>query len=253
MTASGQTQETRTYAVDIRGLITNSLVEWEGRVAAVVFTAGCNWRCPYCHGWRFVTEANTLKPFDPQAVFDLLKDQGGWLDGVVISGGEPTLQPGLIDFVRDLKATGTAVKLETNGTGPAVLRQLLDENLLDCVALDYKAPLDERLQKVTCVNESATDVEAVRESYALVAETDEIEREYHTTLCPRHIDEDIIDEMGRALTPGGLWVLQQYEPDDILNAEQAGEERFDVAELEAIERVAVRQYDRVLLRKGRGA
>lgn len=238
--------------IDIRGLITNSLVEWEGRVSAVVFTAGCNWRCPYCHGWRFVTEPESLKPFSAQDVFALLDTQKGWLDGIVITGGEATLQPGLVDFIRDLKQTGIAVKLETNGTHPEVIEELLGANLLDCLALDYKAPLDARLQELTGVDDTRTALDSVHRAFVMAASSG-IEHEYHTTLCPRFVTPETLKEMAQTLEDGGLWVLQQYEPGDILNPDAAGAAPYDSDTLDDLARIAGEHHPNVLLRKGRTA
>lgn len=237
--------------VDIRGFMSNSLLEWEGRVAAVIFTAGCNWRCPYCHGWRFVKEPEALEVIPAETIFSTLQQQKDWIDGVAITGGEPTLQPGLTELIRRLKSEGLAVKLETNGTNPGVLSLLLEEQLLDCLALDYKAPLDQRLSPVTATTEQATGTERVRESFSLAAASG-IEREYHTTLCPKFIDREILAEMGEALEPGGLWILQQYELEERLDPETAGEERYDTTELEELEQIARKHHKEVLLHKGKG-
>lgn len=238
--------------MDIRGLIGNSLVEWEGRICAVVFTGGCNWRCPYCHGWRFVVAPEKLEPVPEEKVFDLLRRQNKWLDGVAITGGEPTLQPGLERFIAGIKELGKQVKLETNGTNPAVLRRLLEAKLLDCLCLDYKAPLNERLAAATGTAPGAERLEEVRESFRLAAASG-LEREYHTTLCPAFIDAGALEEMGEELEPGGLWVLQQYELEERLSPEAAGELRYDAAELELLAAVARRRHEKVLLRKGKGA
>lgn len=237
--------------IDLRGLISNSLVEWEGHLCAVVFTAGCNWRCAYCHGAPFVEAPQDLAPVDPADVFALLEKQHRWLDGVAITGGEPTLQPGLPAFIREVKATGMKVKLETNGTRPEILEALLAENLIDCLCLDYKAPLDKRLQSVTRVDDERTALDAVQKSFALAAASG-LEREYHTTLCPAFLDAAMIDAMGAALESGGLWVLQQYETDTVLDAKAAGARRFTGEELDEIERIARGWHKHVLLRRGKG-
>ncbi|MBN2713725.1 MAG: anaerobic ribonucleoside-triphosphate reductase activating protein [Planctomycetes bacterium] len=242
------------YEIDIRGFITNSMVEWENHLCAVVFTARCNWRCPYCHGAPFVTNPDSLAAFEPEQIFEHLAKQKSWLDGIAITGGEPTLQPGLVDFIRDLKATGTAVKLETNGTHPEVIEKLMEGDLLDCLAMDYKAPLDERLLEVTCVSEAATALELVKKSFAL-SRAAKIEREFHTTLCPSFINAEVLEEMAMKLDqPGALWVLQQYESDaEMLDPAKAGEKRFGVDEIEELARIAGKHHERVLLRKGKGS
>lgn len=237
-------------SIDIRGFLRSSLIEWEGRICAVVFTARCNWRCPYCHGAVFVQEPESLQPITTEEVLAHLREREGWIDGVAVSGGEPTLQPGLPAFLRALKAL-TAVKLETNGTHPEVLETLLQEGLVDCLCLDYKAPLDERLQRVTGVDAGATSLEAVRRSFDLARGAASIEREVHTTLWPGLIDETILEQMARDLRmPGALWVLQRYEPGDVLDPETAGSVSFSREELDTLAAVARRHHDRVLLRTG---
>lgn len=236
-------------AIDLRGFVKSSLNEWEGRIAAVVWTAGCNWRCPFCHAGPLVTAIGELPRVRPEDVFAHLERQGDWIDGVAVTGGEPTLQPGLVDFIRELKRRGAAVKLETNGTAPRVIEALLRENLLDCLCLDYKAPLDERLGKAIGVPLETATLADVRASFAL-AKRSRIEREYHTTLCPAVIDEGALEAMAKTLEPEGPWVLQQYETRDVLNVEAAGEKRYDQHRLERLEGIARAHHRRVLLRRG---
>lgn len=236
--------------IDLRGFLRSSLIEWEGRVCAVVFTARCNWRCPYCHGAVFVQEPESLQPVTVAEVLAHLRARDGWIDGLAVSGGEPTLQPGLPDFLRAVKAY-VPVKLETNGTHPEVIDALLQEGLLDCLCLDYKAPLDERLPRVTGVEPGASALAAVRQSFDLARAATSMEREVHTTLWPGLIDEAVLEEMARELRmPGALWVLQRYEPGDVLDPEMAGVVSFSRDELDALAAVARRHHDRVLLRTG---
>lgn len=258
--------------IDIRGLLKSSFNEWEGRISAVVFTANCNWRCPYCHGRTLVEEPQSFPPITPEEVFSFLKVRKDWTDGVVVTGGEPTLQPGLVEFIRELKRI-LPVKLENNGTRPAVVRELLAENLLECLCFDYKAPLDERLVQLARVPESVTAVEQVRESFQIAREVAPqtaaagnaqrqvralgkaagLEVEFHTTLCPAFITLDILREMGAALQcPGALWVLQQYETDaPMLDAAASGARRFSTEELDELEATAKSVHPRVLMRRGK--
>lgn len=240
-------------AMDIRGLLKSSFNEWEGRISAVVFTARCNWRCPYCHGAELVENPQALPRIEPGEVFAFLRSRAGWCDGVAITGGEPTLQPGLPDFIRELKKI-LPVKLETNGTHPEVIAALLAENLLDCLCLDYKAPLDARLVELVSVSPQATAIERVKESYELArAAAGRIEVEFHTTLCPAYLDAATLREMGAALAcPGALWVLQQYETEArMLDRQAAGARRFSTEELDGLEAAAREVHPRVLMRRGK--
>ncbi len=237
---------------DLRGFIENSLLEWEDHVAAVVIAGGCNLRCPYCHSWRYVTGVDGLERLDPDIVFALLTRQKGWIDGVVFTGGEPTLQPGLAAMIRRTRDCGARVKLHTNGSRPEAVKALLDEGLLDCLALDCKAPLDARFFAAAGVPETPGLLEAVRESFRLAGASG-IEREYHTTLNPNHVTEAVLGDMARDLAPGGLWVLQQYEKDDCLDPARAGWKRYDGDALEELAAAAKTLYGNVLLKKGRSA
>jgi len=120
-----------------------TLTDYPGHVAAIVFTQGCNWCCPYCHNAQLIPLDRPESELIPEAyVLDYLTDRRHHLDGLVISGGEPTVQGDLPQFIREIRHLGLKIKLDTNGSQPDVLRQLLDEDLLDCVAMDVKAPLD---------------------------------------------------------------------------------------------------------------
>lgn len=238
---------------DLRDFIENSLLEWENKVSAVVIAGGCNLRCPYCHSWRYVTGLDDLERLDPKAVFNLLERQRGWIDGVVFTGGEPTLQPDLADFIRRTREYGVKTKLHTNGSRPEVISGLLDEGLLDCLSLDFKAPLDGRLFAAAGVPERPELIDAVRESFRLAAESD-IDREYHTTLSPRFVDLPTFGDMAAELEPKGLWLLQQFENGDCLSPELSGSSRYDNAMLDAFA-AAARQagHDKVILKRGKSA
>lgn len=124
----------------IGGLQKLTLLDFPGKVSAMVFTIGCNMRCPFCHNYELVKDADKIKDLvDPQEVIDYLKKRKGVLDGIVITGGEPTLQRGLKDFIKTIKEeTGLLVKLDSNGLNPSVLKELIDKQLVDYVAMDIK-------------------------------------------------------------------------------------------------------------------
>lgn len=243
---------TGTTGYDLRGLLKNSLIEWEEHIAAVAVSAGCNWRCPYCHSWRYVTGVDELQPIDPEALFVLLEDQKGWIDGVVFSGGEPTLQPALPEVIRRAKEMGVAVKLHTNGSKPEVIEALLQKSLLDCLSLDFKAPLDERLLAVMSCNADMTVVDAVWRSFA-AARSATIAKEYHTTLAPGVVDMAVLLEMADFLDGDGTWFLQQFENTDCLDPALAGSRRYSGAELDAMEALAKSRHPNVIVKRGKSA
>ncbi len=119
-----------------------SLIDYPGKISAVIFTQGCNFRCPFCHNVELVLPSCFSDVLSEDEVLDFLTHRVNKLQGVVITGGEPTIQPDVIAFIEKIKALGYAVKLDTNGSRPAVLHDLLQRHLIDYVAMDIKAPLD---------------------------------------------------------------------------------------------------------------
>ena len=126
----------------IGGLIKFTLIDYPGHVAAVVFTQGCNFRCRYCHNPELVYPHLLQESMPKDDVLSFLRKRKGTLEGVVITGGEPTLHLGLMDFMAEIKALGYKIKLDTNGTKPEVLQEAIDRQLVDFVAMDLKAPLE---------------------------------------------------------------------------------------------------------------
>ena len=160
----------------IGGLIKFTLIDFPGRPAAVVFTQGCNFRCRYCHNPELVYPHMFAEPVAKEEIYSFLKRRQGTLEGVVVSGGEPTLHEDLPQFLTDLKAMGYATKLDTNGTRPEMLRQLLDAKLLDYIAMDIKAPL-EKYSLITGVD---FNPEVLKQSMDLIRQSG-LEYEFRTT------------------------------------------------------------------------
>ncbi len=230
---------------DLRGLIENSLLEWENRLSAVLVSGGCNMRCPFCHSWRYVTQLELLPPIDHGRVFALLERQRGWIDGAVFSGGEPTLQPGLAEMIRRVREYGVKIKLHTNGTQPEVIARLIREDLLDCLALDYKAPFTAPEYAAVTGDARPGTLERIKESFRL-ADASGVELEYHSTLVPAYITPDQFKKMAAELPARGKWLLQQYKSADTLNPAAAGTAVYSRAQLDEFVNEAGR-YRRVVL------
>jgi pyruvate formate lyase activating enzyme len=192
----------------IRGIQENTLIDWEGRLAAIVFLAGCNFRCPYCHSRHLVLAPDVLECILLADVDRLIVRDSGWLDGVVISGGEPTLDEGLPGLIRHFRELGMAVKINTNGSQPEVLSELMDEGLLNAIAMDVKAPLDERYERCAGV---PVDLDAIAESIERIIASD-IEYEFCTTVCPALLTEDDVVDISRAVRGAKRLVLQKFTP-----------------------------------------
>ena len=194
----------------IAGIQKLTLLDFPGRTACTVFLAGCNYRCPFCHN----AELFSGKPEEVMTedeFFNFLQSRKGLLDGVCVSGGEPTLTPGLEAFLSQIKALGFAVKLDTNGSRPAVLKALAQKGLLDYVAMDVKSSR-EGYAAATGV---AADLAAVEESLRFLLSGD-LPYELRTTLVDQLHSEATIEAMGRwvaSLVPGKIptnWYLQSF-------------------------------------------
>ncbi len=188
--------------MQIAGIEKNSTVDYPGEIATVVFTVGCNLRCRYCHNFSLIPARPGA--CSEAAVLTEIRRQRVLFDAVVVSGGEPTLQPDLPEFIRAIKAEGCKVKLDTNGLKPAVLRELLDEGLLDYVAMDIKAPL-EKYERIAGVD---IDVEVVAESIDMLMAGD-VPYEFRTTFDPDLTSADIV-EIATRISGARLFAVQQY-------------------------------------------
>ncbi len=181
------------------GFLETSFVDWPGRVAAVVFLPRCNYRCPYCHNHPVVLAPESLVSWDPEGVLGRVGELREWLDGVCVTGGEPTLHRELPALLAGLRARGLPVKLDTNGSRPEVLEALLARGLLDAVALDVKAPLEPLPYRRN--GGPGAEPDAVRRSLALLAGA-EVDLEVRTTVHPALLSRA---ELGRlAETAGAL-------------------------------------------------
>lgn len=188
--------------MNIAGFQANSFVDFKDNIAAVVFVAGCNMRCWYCHNEQIL---DTKEFLDDEEILAKIKGNSNFLDGVVVSGGEPTLQPDLIEFIKKIKAMGLLVKLDTNGKRPDVLKNILAENLLDYIAMDIKAPLNDYYKATPSTKESA---EVLRESIELIRNSG-VPYEFRTTVIPQLSLEDI-RSIAQTLKGATALYLQQY-------------------------------------------
>ncbi|QGP93990.1 7-carboxy-7-deazaguanine synthase [Neomoorella glycerini] len=182
-------------------------MDFPGEVCTTVFYGGCNFRCPWCHNADLVLRPFTLPEISPEEVLNLLSRRRSWVQAVCITGGEPTLAPGLEEFIRSLKSCGFKVKLDTNGTHPGILARLLTDGLLDYVAMDVKAPPG----KYNLLAGTKVDLESVRESIALIKNS-RIAYEFRTTVVPGLLLEEDLLAIGRLLRGARRYVLQQYQP-----------------------------------------
>ncbi len=236
----------------IAGYLPTTLIDWPGRLAATVFLPRCNLRCRFCHAGALLAERGETIPLD--AVLEHIASREGWLDGVVICGGEPTVWPELADLCRAFRAAGLAVKLDTNGTHPDRLAALLDAGLVDAVAMDLKAPVDERYREIC--GTAGLDLAAIGRSIDLLL-SGAVEYEFRTTVCPQYIGEEEIQVMGARIAGALCWVLQRYDPAHALDAALRSVKPYAPATMDRLAAIGRRHVQRCLVRgqpeKGGGA
>ena len=194
--------------MQICGLQKLTVIDFPGRLAATVFLCGCNLRCPWCYSRELVLpeEIERQPKITEKDFFEFLTERKGMLEGVVICGGEPTINKELSDFIKKIKKLGYLVKLDTNGSNPQALKKLLDEKLIDYVALDIKLP-KEKYQKVLGI-----DVKDIDESIKTLKDSN-IDFEFRTTVVPTvHTKEDII-KIAQWLSPAKKYYLQNFRPE----------------------------------------
>lgn len=194
----------------IVGLNKTTLLDYPGRVAATVFMGGCNFRCPFCYNRELVLEPTAGTSYSQEEVLAFLKKRKNILKGVCITGGEPTLQADLPDFIGKIRRLGYSVKLDTNGYKPEVLRRLLDKGYLDYVAMDIKN-CPEKYAVTTGMNEEGNrfDLGKIRESVSMLMDGD-VDSEFRTTVVKElHTVEDMV-KIGEWIKGCSKYYLQRF-------------------------------------------
>lgn len=231
----------------ISGITPCTFLDFPENTACIVFTPGCNFRCAYCHNPEFVLpeRIRELRPgFIPEdAFFTFLDKRQGLLDGVVVTGGEPTLMPDLLEFLRKIKDKGFKTKLDTNGNRPSVLRRALDEGLVDYVAMDVKTSLDE----YKTLGGSLVDPGAVFESIEML-KSSLVPNEFRSTILQEFHPQSVLDDMAKLLVGAKTLYLQQFRPGITLKEEASGYSPFSLSEMEKLADFFRQTVNTVILR-----
>jgi len=212
----------------IGGLHKLSLIDYPGKLSAVVFTRGCNFRCPYCHNPELI-EGNGGDIIEEDKILSFLDERKGKLDGVVVTGGEPTLQSEIVEFLERIKRLGFFVKLDTNGSYPERIKEIIDRKLLDYIAMDIKAPL----YKYNRTTLTSIDTERIVESIHLIMNSG-IDYEFRTTVVRSLLSRDDFPKIGEMIKSAKLFVLQEFRPTKTLDPDFLKETSYTKRELEEI-------------------
>ena len=189
----------------IGGLQKFSLIDFPGKMAAVIFTQGCNFRCPFCHNPDLVLPEKFSEPISEQEILEFLEKRQGQLNGVVVTGGEPTIQGDLKPFLKKIKDLGFAIKLDTNGNTPEVLKDLFENNLVDYVAMDVKAPLA-KYSEITGVE---IDQSKIKKSIDLILSSG-LDYQFRTTVIKPFLDEEDLSKIASFLQGAKRYILQPF-------------------------------------------
>jgi pyruvate formate lyase activating enzyme len=212
----------------IKGFLETSFLDWPGRLAAVVFLGGCNFRCPFCHNAELVLAPHAVPSIPLPAVLERLRPLRGWVDGVVVSGGEPTLSPRLLELLGRIRSEGFAVKLDTNGSCPEVLARVIGRSLVQAVDMDVKAPLEpdayEALAGVP------VRLELIRASIDVIRLSG-LPHRFRTTYVPGLLDPASVGRLRAAVPAGSPHVLQGFDPRRVLDQALKGVRRPTPEEL----------------------
>jgi len=186
----------------IGGMVKNSFVDYPGKIACVVFTTGCNFNCWYCHNSHLLNY--NKKTIAQEEVFNFLQTHKSFIDAVVVSGGEPTLQKDLVEFIKKVKGMGFLVKLDTNGSNPEVLQFLIKNNLVDYVAMDIKS----NFKKYNLIAQVSVDVNLIKQSISILLNSG-IDYEFRTTFSP-DLDLTDISEICKQIKGAKRYCIQKY-------------------------------------------
>jgi pyruvate formate lyase activating enzyme len=209
------------------GLINTSLIDYPGQLSAVVFTQGCNFRCGFCHNPDLIPNVGEREVSEIE-FFEFLEQRRAVLEGVVITGGEPTIQSDLMQFISRIRDHRLKIKLDTNGSNPEILKRLIESNLLDYIAMDIKGPYEK-------YNEIARfgDKKNIEESIRIIMESG-LPYEFRTTVIPKYHAIEDFEKMGEMIRGADRYVIQGFRDDITFDKSLQGEKKFNNDELEKI-------------------
>lgn len=203
------------------GLQRLTLIDYPGKIAATVFTVGCNFRCPFCHNPELVLQSWSSErgSISEEAFFQFLEQRRGKIDGICITGGEPTLQPDILDFMKKIKALGFLIKLDSNGTRPDVLKKVYAQRLADFVAMDIKNCLER--YEAACISDVfgdtiTVDKERIALSVDLIMHSG-VPYEFRTTAVPGIHQESDFECIGRWIKGASHYAIQPFRDGKIID------------------------------------
>jgi len=198
--------------LEIKGFVPLSLSDWDGKVVSVIFLPHCNLRCPFCYNKNLVLNPERMPTIRLKQVLAYLEENKKWIDGVVITGGEPTLHKDLVDLCKRVKEMGLRVKLDTNGTNSAIVSELIEKKLVDCIALDVKAELTREAYSKASGVDADLFLERIRNTVQMLI-SGNVEYEFRTTVVPTLHQMTDIEKICDAIKGCRKFTLQNFKSD----------------------------------------
>jgi len=231
----------------IKGFDQMSLVDWDGMVASTLYTSGCNFRCPYCHNSGLVLFPDQYESIPVDEILDYVREHNDFIDGVVITGGEPCIHSNIGGLIKQLREVGVAVKLDTNGSFPELLESLIDKELVDYVAMDVKAPLDfDSYSKSAGISDRRT-FEKVRDSIDLLMEG-RVDYEFRMTVVPALHRASDLQRVAEHVRGARRFILQNYVARDTLDPSFLDETPYNAERLEEFKKMMAPMFGECLIR-----
>ena len=229
--------------LQIKGLQKASLIDYEPYTACVVFLAGCNFRCGFCQNPDLIIEVDKTQSISEEEFFDFLRKRKKWLEGVCITGGEPCINEDLPDFIKKIKKESYKVKLDTNGANPLMIKKLIDDKLIDYVAMDIKGSLD-KYDQIARVN---VDKEKIKESVKLLIEG-KVDYEFRMTVVPGLHEKEDFENIGAWLKGAKKFFIQQFRNKTCLDKSFEKVKAFSKEKLNRFKEILEKYGDEVNLR-----
>lgn len=221
--------------IEIKGFIETSMLDWEGMIISTLYVPHCNFRCPYCQNPGLVLNPQQYETIALEKITNFLVKKKDWIEGICLTGGEPCLFGDLPDFLKKTRETGAKIKLDTNGAFPEMIKKLLDAKLIDYIAMDIKAPLEE--DKYNKASGVKVDLTKIKKSIGIIMNSD-IDYEFRTTVVPTlHTKEDII-EIAKYIQGAKKYTLQNFSNKEVINPEFKKIKPYKREELKKMARLA---------------
>jgi pyruvate formate lyase activating enzyme len=207
----------------IKGFIPTSFIDWPGKICSVIFLQGCGFRCPTCHNESLVKNSGSIPDYPLDTILGFLERRRKWIDGITVTGGEPTFRATLPDLLKCIRKRGVKIKLDTNGSNPRMLEALIGSALVDAVYMDVKAPLSS--EEYSAVAGVPVDIALIKRSVAILKSSG-VEIAFRTTVIPSLVEERQLAHIRRSLGDVQRFIVQAFRNVDTLRADFAGLEEF---------------------------